>query len=175
MVEKKKFYKIEVPLMNRQIELFGSSLSSFNNQAVRLDLTRMLRGKSIEVVFKINATNDKAVAIPIKLTLLGFFIRRMMRTGIDYVEDSFSADCKGEKLKIKPFLITRKKVSRKVRKALRDTAREYITAYIKDKSFEDAIEEIISNKLQKSLSLKLKKVYPLALCEIRMIYKEGKK
>ena len=175
MVEKKKFYKIEVPLMNRQIELFGNSLSSFNNQTVRLDLTRMLRGKSIEVVFKINATNEKAVAIPIKLALLGFFIRRMMRTGIDYVEDSFSADCKEGKLRIKPFLIARKKVSRKVRKALRDTAREYITAYIKDKSFEDMVEEIISNKLQKSLSLKLKKVYPLALCEIRMIYKEGKK
>jgi len=175
MAEKKKFYKIEIPVLRKQIELFGRSLESFNNQTIKLDLTRMLRGKSIEVLFKINVTNDKAVAIPLKLTLLGFFIRRMLRTGIDYVEDSFSAECKEGKLRIKPFLIARKKVSRKVRKALRDAAREYITSYIKDKGFDELAEEIISNKLQKSLGLKLKKVYPLSLCEIRMIYKEKTK
>lgn len=174
MAEKKKFYKIEIPALGKQIELFGNSLESFNNQTVKLDLTRMLRGKSIEVLFRISATNEKAFAVPLKLTLLGFFIRRMLRTGIDYVEDSFSAECKEGKLRIKPFLIARKKVSREVRKALRNTAREYIEGYIKDKSFEELVEEIISNRLQKSLSLKLKKVYPLALCEIRMVYKEGK-
>jgi len=174
MAEKKKFYKIEIPALGKPVELFGNSLESFNNQTIKLDLTRMLRGKSIEVLFKINATNEKASAVPLKLTLLGFFIRRMLRTGIDYVEDSFSADCKEGKLRIKPFLIARKKVSRKVRKALRDTAREYITDYIKDKDFNGLIEDILSNKLQKSLSLKLKKVYPLSLCEIRMVYKEGK-
>ena len=62
MAEKKKFYRIEVPLMNRQIELFGNSLSSFNNQTVKLDLTRMLRGKSIEAVLLIFTAQNEWIA-----------------------------------------------------------------------------------------------------------------
>ena len=30
-------------------------------------------------------------------------------------------------------------------------------------------EEILRNKIQKELSLKLKKIYPLSLCEIRVL------
>src|SRR3989338_6932241 len=159
MAEKKKFYKVQIPLLNREIELLGPSLSAFNNQTIKIDLTRELRGKSIEIIFRISATAEKATATPTKLELLGFFIRKMMRTGIDYVEDSFSADCKNAKLRIKPFLITRKKVSRRTRKGLRDAAKKYIIEYVKERDFDDICQEIISNRLQKSLSLVLKKIY----------------
>ena len=175
MAEKKKFFKVEVPALQRQIDLFGTSLESFNNQTIKLDLTRILRGKSIEVTLRVNVSNGAATAVPIKLELLGFFIRRMLRTGIDYVEDSFSAKCKEESLRVKTFMITRKKVPRSVRKALRNAARSFVSEYIKEKSFDEIVEDIVFNKLQKSLSLTMKKIYPLALCEIRMIYKEKTK
>ncbi|HLD37030.1 MAG TPA: hypothetical protein VJA86_00370 [Candidatus Nanoarchaeia archaeon] len=175
MAEKKKFFKVEVPALKRQIDLFGTSLESFNNQTIKLDLTRILRGKSIEVTLRVNVSNGAATAVPIKLELLGFFIRRMLRTGIDYVEDSFSAKCKEESLRVKTFMITRKKVPRSVRKALRNAARSFVSEYIKEKSFDEIVEDIVFNKLQKSLSLTMKKIYPLALCEIRIIYKEKTK
>jgi ribosomal protein S3AE len=93
----------------------------------------------------------------------------MARKGTNYVEDSFSTNCTNAQLRIKPFLVTRKKVSRAVRKALRQKAKEELITYCADKDSETIIEDIIKNKLQKQLSLILKKIYPLSSCEIRAI------
>lgn len=169
MAEKKKFFEVEIPLTNSSVELLTYSIDSLNKRTIKLDLTRQLRGKSIEVVFQIKVENKKAIATPIKLTLLPFFIRRMLRRSISYVEDSFSAECKNAFIRIKPFLVTRKRVSRAVRKALRDEAKNWLLDYTKNKSYEDIFSDIISNRLQKSLSSKLKKIYPLSLCEIRIL------
>ena len=84
------------------------------------------------------------------------------------MEDSFSVNCKDAQLRVKPFLITRRKVSRAVRKALRVKAKEELIEYIKDKTSEILFDDLVKNKLQKPLSLKLKKIYPLSLCEIRV-------
>jgi ribosomal protein S3AE len=99
----------------------------------------------------------------------------MVRKGTNYVEDSFPAECKDAELRIKPLLVTRRKVSRTVRNELRKKAREELTNYVKTKKSEDLFDEIIKNQLQKPLSLKLKKIYPLALCEIRVLESKEKK
>ena len=169
MAIKKKFFEVEIPLTNSSAELLAYNIQDLNNRTIKLDLTRQLRGKSIEVVFKIKTEKEKAVAEPIKLNLLPFFIRRMLRRNISYVEDSFATDCEDASLRVKTFLITRKKVSRKVRKALREETKEWLIDYIKNKSYKEVFSDIIGNRIQKPLSLKLKKIYPLALCEIRML------
>lgn len=168
-VKKKKFFEVEIPLIRSKQELLAYSIGDLNDKTIKLDLTRELRGKSIEIVFKIKLEKDKLIASPIKLTLLPFFIRRMLRKNISYVEDSFSTKCEDAQIRVKPFLITRKKVSRAVRKALRNEAKNWLQDYLKNKSNEAIFSEAISNRLQKSLSLHLKKIYPLALCEIRVL------
>ena len=167
-IKKKKFFPVEIPMSNTPVELLAYAQEDLNNKTIKLDLTRQLRGKSIEVVFQVKADEEKITAEPKKLTLLPFFIRRMMRKNISYVEDSFSADCEDAQVRIKPFLITRKRVSRAVRKALRNQAREWLEDYVKNKTCKNIFEDIIGNRIQKPLSLKLKKIYPLALCEIRV-------
>jgi ribosomal protein S3AE len=92
----------------------------------------------------------------------------MVRKGTSYVEDSFSTSCKDAQVRIKPFLITRRKVPRKIRNSLRLKAREEIINYIKNKTSEELFDEILKNTLQKNLNAKLKKIYPLSLCEIRV-------
>ena len=169
MPAKKKFFEVEVPLTNSSVEILAYNIQDLANKTIKLDLTRQLRGKSIEVVFQIRIENNKAIAEPKKLTLLSFFIRRMLRRGISYVEDSFSAECKDASLRVKPFLITRKRVSRRVRKSLGEEAKNWLQDYIKEKSYRDIFSDIVGNRLQRSLSLKLKKIYPLALCEIRVL------
>jgi ribosomal protein S3AE len=169
MAIKKKFFAIEIPLTNSSVDLLAYNIESLDKRTVKLDLTRQLRGKSIEVVFRVQIEGDKAIANPTKLTLLPFFIRRMLRKNISYVEDSFSTNCKDAQMRVKPFLITRKKISRKVRKALREEAKTWLIDYIKDKSYKEVFSDIIGNRVQKPLSLKLKKIYPLALCEIRVL------
>ncbi len=166
---KKKFLEVDIPLTNSTVELLAYDIDSLKNRSIKLDLTRQLRGKSIEVLFKVDVEDKKATANPIKLTLLPFFIRRMLRKKISYVEDSFTAECKDAYVRIKPFLIARKRVSRAVRKALRDEAKNWLQIYVKEKTYRELFSDIIGNRLQKPLSLKLKKIYPLALCEIRKL------
>jgi len=174
MVEKKKFFELTLPLINKKINLLASSEKDLIGRSVNIDLTRELRGKSLEITFKIDF--DKEIKIsPYRVHLLGYFIRRIMRTSTDYVEDSFSAECKNAILRIKPFLITRKKVSGRVKKALREKAKETIAEVIKEKSYEDLFSELLSGAFQKALSLDLKKIYPLAFCDIRDAYVENLK
>jgi ribosomal protein S3AE len=167
--EKKKWIEVEVPLLKKTVDLLAFNKAALNNKVVKIDLTRNLRGKSIEIKFKVRADKEKAEAYPLKLTLLGFFIRRMIRRGTNYVESSFVTECKDATVRVKPFLITRKKVSRAVKNELRKKSVEFLSDYIKEKKLEEIINLIISNSLQKNISLKLKKVYPLSLCEVRVL------
>ena len=143
------------------------NLSELEGKFIKYDLTRILRGKSILMQFKVSIKENKAIASPRGILLMPYFLRRMIRKGTDYVEDSFITDCKDAIVKIKPFLITRRKVSNKVKRGLREKAKEEIKKYLKDKTSLRIFEEILKNKMQKELSLTLKKIYPLSLCEIK--------
>ena len=165
--ERKKFFEVDVPIMGTVVRLYGKSLKEFDKKIIKVDLTRNLRGKSMEASMLVKIEGDKAVAEPKRMLLLSSFIRRMMRDAISYVEDSFQAECLDGILRVKTFLITRKKVARSVRKALRDAARKYLIEDLKEKTREEIIFDMINNKIQRPLSLKLKKIYPLSLCEIR--------
>jgi len=175
MAAKKKFFEVELPIINKKVRIIGENLENLNKRRIKLDLTRELRGKSLEAVFEVKATEKKAQGEPIKIEVFKSFLRRMMRKSVNYVEDSFIAESKDNQLRIKFFLIARKKVVRKVRKALRDKAREWIIQEIKKKKTEDIFAEIIHNKLQKTLNAVLKKIYPLSLCEIKHISLVGEK
>lgn len=166
---KKKFFNVEIPLINKQTHLQAYEIGDLEGRFIKYDLTRILRGRSRIIQLKVKVKDDEAITIPKKITLMPFFLKRMVRKGTDYVEDSFSAKCKDAEIKIKPFLITRRKVSRAVRKALREKAREELIKYVKDKNSETLFDELIKNSIQKLLGLKLKKVYPLSLCEIRIL------
>jgi len=166
---KKSFFEVKTALTATKIQLYGSSADDFIGKIVKLDLTRSLKGKNFELKLRvIKSENGLLEAEPILIELLGSYIRRMMRIGIDYVEDSFEVECKDDKAIVKPFMITRNKVSRAVRKELRNSARKFIESYAKTRPAREMFTDIITNKLQKELFLKSKKIYPLALCEIRV-------
>ena len=174
VTKRRKFIDVDVPALSTKIELIGNAVKEMENKTIKLDLTRHLKGKSVEGDFRIVIQDDKAVAMPFQIKLMSYFIRRMIRKRISYVEDSFSTPSQESMLTIKPFLITRKRVSRAVRKTLRNKARNWIEDYTSDKTDEAIFVDILSNRMQKSLSLVLKKTYPLSLCEIRMVSIERK-
>ena len=165
---KKKFFDVEMPLIGKDTQMQAYEISELEGRFLRYDLTRMLKGKSMIITLKVSVQGDRAIANPKKIVLMPYFLRRMIRKGTNYVEDSFAAECKDASVRIKPFLITRRKVSRAVRNALRIKAKEELINYVKDKTAEELFDEILKNQIQKPLSLKLKKIYPLALCEIRV-------
>lgn len=165
--KKQKFFDVDMPILSKETQLYGYAVEDFHGKTIKYDLTRFLRGKNMILKLKVQVKNGKADSYPIELKLLSPYLRRMVRKGTNYVEDSFSIETKNAKVKIKPFLITRKKVSRVVRKALREKAHEELTKDLKEKTTQTIFEELLQNKIQKSLSLTLKKIYPLSLCEIR--------
>jgi ribosomal protein S3AE len=169
---KKRFFDIEVPIIRRETNLQAYESTELEGRIIRYDLTRMLKGKNVilSLVVKKSEKNEKEhIAVPRKIEMIHSTLSRMVRRGTDYVEDSFSADCKDAKLTIKPFLITRRKVHNSVKRALREKAKEELIAYVKDKKSEELFEELIRNQLQKPMSLKLKKIYPLSAFEIRIL------
>lgn len=167
MALKRKFIEVEIPLLNETIEVLGTH-ETLNGKTIKLDMSRKLRGKGLEIVLKISNKEKELKAFPKTMQLMRFYIQRMMRKRSNYVEDSFDLQCSDVKARIKPFLITRKKVSRAVRNNLRKTAKEFLINYTKEKSYMELCNEILTGALQKEMLPKLKKVYPLSFCEIRV-------
>ncbi len=169
LTRRRKFIEVEIPLLKTIIELLGNSPKELENKTLKLDLTRYLKGKSVEGTFIVTIEKNKVIANPLKLKLMPYFIRRMFRKKISYVEDSLLAPSQESLIIVKPFLMTRKKVSRAVRKTLRNKAKNWIEDYLIVRKNEEIFSDLLSNKLQKPLSLVLKKTYPLSLCEIRIL------
>lgn len=166
---KKKFFDVEIPIIGRQTQMQAYELPELEGRFLKYDLTRMLKGKSMMLTLKVKVDGENAIANPIKIVLMPYFLRRMIRKGTNYVEDSFRAKCQDTELVIKPFLITRRKVSRAVRNSLRIKAKEELINFVKDRTAEELFDETLKNQIQRPLSQKLKKIYPLSLCEIRVL------
>lgn len=167
MAERKKFIDVEIPMLASTMKILTSE--NFENKTIKLDLTRKMKGKGLTITFKIFEDEKKVIAIPSRMELVKSYIRRIMRKRADYVEDSFQIQCADIKATIKPFLITRKKVSRAIRKNLRNTTREFLIAYVKEKNYTDICTELKNGSLQKTMLPKLKKIYPLSFCDIRVL------
>jgi len=167
--KKKRFYDVEIPIIGKETQLFAMDISELDGKYIKYDLTRTLRGKSVLLDLKVSVEDGKATSYPVELRLVPYYVKRMIRKGTDYVEDSFTANCKDTELLIKPIMVTRRKVSKAVRKALREKAKEEISNHIKSKTSESIFEDLLKNKMQKEISLKLKKIYPLSAFEIRVI------
>ncbi|MEK6847352.1 MAG: hypothetical protein AABY16_04245 [Nanoarchaeota archaeon] len=166
---KKKFFDVKIPLTATKVKLYAPNEEALHNSIVKIDMTKNLKGKNVELRAKVILKEGKIDSELLSLIVVPSYIRRIMRRGIDYVEDSFEMSCKDAKFRIKPFMITRSHVSRTVRNKIRITARKFLESQLNIKNITEIFSEIMSNKLQKNLSLKVKKIYPLAFCEIRWI------
>ncbi len=173
--KKKRFFNIEMPLIKKQTQLQAYEIKDLDNRFIKYDLTRIFKGKSMLITFKTKVIGEEVITQPRELRLMPYYLRRMVRRGTNYVEDSFSTECKDAIIRIKPFLVTRRKVSRAVRKALRNKAKEELVKWAKENSSENLYADVLRNKIQRELSIILKKIYPLSLCEIRVLKVEKDK
>jgi ribosomal protein S3AE len=167
MAERKKYIDVQIPILGETTRVLGTP-ENLHNKTIKLDLTRKLRGKGLTITLRIFNMEGKLIAIPNQLQLTTSYIRRMMRKRTDYVEDSFQARCSDVRVTVKPLLITRKKVSRAVRRNLRNVAREFLLDYMKEKEYLEIYNEILDGTIQKTMLPKLKKVYPLSFSDIRI-------
>lgn len=155
-------------------ETLASETSSLPGRVLKLnlmDLTGDMKKQNVQLTFKITEVKEgEALTSLIRYELMPSYVRRMMRKERAKVEDSFIAQSKdGVKLRVKPFIIVKNKTQRSVLTAIRSKARAIISDSLKEQGFADFINDSISTKAQKSLREQLKKVYPIAMLEFKII------
>ena len=157
----------ELEILDTDIELIPSE--NLVGKTIKFDLTKILKGRGSEALFKLEKVNDVLVGKLYKFSLYSSYVSRIIDKGVSIVEDSFECKTKDSTVRVKPFMITRKKVHRNVRKALRNEFKSTVEKMFLDYTTEEIFRDIFAGTLQKTLSKKLKKLYPLAVCEIRVL------
>ena len=66
MAERKRFINVEIPILETTIQVLGT-LENLDKKTIKLDLTRQLRGKGLEIVLRIFNHDGKLIAVPKKL------------------------------------------------------------------------------------------------------------
>lgn len=174
MALKKKYFDVKLEVLNSSIPLFAYTVESLDKKIIKFDLTKILKGKNCEARFIVHLKDKELFAEIFEFSIYPSFIRKMIGHNISIIEDSFSCQCKDVKLRIKPFLITRKRVHRVVRTELRNKTKEFICKSAENLSKEEFFQYTISGTIQKDLSKTLKKIYPLAVSELRVVKVEKK-
>lgn len=182
---KKRWYSLQAPeLFNRaQIgETLVAEPDLLIGREVRVNLmslTRNVKQQNINVKFSITKITDKVAQTKIiSYAMSPASIKRFVRRKISRIDDSFSVVTADNKtIRIKPLIITRSKVQRSVATDLRKVMREFLITEIAKKNYLDFVREVIQYKLQRSLTERLNKIYPVRIMNIRTWYveTEGKK
>lgn len=177
--KKKKWFTIFSPKEFRS-NIVGETLASdpnlLKNRKVKVNLANLIgdpKKQSIEITLKIKEIKGtEAHTEIIKYTILPPNIKRIVRTGKSKLDDSFIIETKDKsKLRIKPLLITRKKVKNSIATEIRKKAREYLKKHISTTPLDALFPLIISGRLQRELREYISKIYPLTNCQIRILEK----
>ncbi len=116
---------------------------------------------------------DQAHTVPKKFAMTPASIKRLVRRGVTRIDDSFICLTKdGVPVRLKPFLLTRTECVNSIGTNLRMNARAFISEAVKSRDFDTLVNDIISKKLLREMSVILSKIYPLKICEMRSLVKE---
>ncbi len=97
-------------------------------------------------------------------------VKRLVRRSKKKMDDSFIAQSQdGKKVRLKYVLIAKGKAKGSVTAALRRQAREFLAKETSSQSLDSLFQALIQHRVQKGLSMALKKTYPLAVAELRWV------
>jgi ribosomal protein S3AE len=142
-----------------------------------MQITGDVKSQSVEVKFEISGVKDNKL----ETRVIGYYfspatIRRFMRRHMTRVDDAVVATTQDNiKIRIKPFLLTRSKVTKSVDNSLRITVREELINFVRKTPYETIFSMVTKYQLQKELKEKLSKIYPLKNLEIRILEEEKNK
>ena len=143
------------------------------------NLTGDIRQQSVTLKFLVSSLDgDAGVADVVSCEMAPSSIRRIVRRESDRIDESFVCEAEnGQRVRIKPMIITKAATNSAVHRLLRKALVNSLVRYVKNHTFESLINEIITSKLQTTVKSELKKIYPLKAVEIRTleIVREEKK
>ncbi len=180
LIKKKKWYEVVAPKYFGDYVIGECYLEEPSAGVGRRIVTSMMtitgepQKQNVSLHFQLtNAENSKLIADITGYRIIPSAVRKMMRRGKSKIEDSFALKTADNVLvRVKPILITRNRGKGSILAALKKKEREFFAKNIPKQTFEALIKDILSQKIQHDLSAVLKKIYPVAVCEVRMFHIE---
>jgi len=181
--KKKKWYEIVSPsVFGEKVvgESFCEDPQSMIGKVVKVNLMNLMensRKQTMSVKIRVVRVNDnKGFTKPIKFEMLPATIRRLVRSGRDRIDLSFTATSKdGAILRFKPLIVTKSNICSSTRTDVRKVAEDFLTNFANENNFESVFAEVARANLQRSFRKALSKVTPLKLVEIRVLEIDLKK
>ena len=174
-IVKKRWVSIVAPkLFNEQIigESYLAEPDSAIGRTVQVSmmaLTGEPQKQSLNIKFKIvNRVGEKLMTELVEYQISPAAVRRMGRRGKARVEESMRVvTSDGKVLRVKPFLIARGRPKGAVMANVRKTIRQRLPMLVAKVTLEGFFDEILSYRMQRTLADSVRKIYPIALSEIR--------
>lgn len=135
------------------------------------NLTGDIRQQAVTLKFIVRSLDgESGVADVTGYDMAGSAIRRIVRRGSDRIDQAFMCESSdGQKVIIKPMLITKAITNSGVHRSLRKMLIASVTKQVKRHTFESLINEVITSKLQMAVKTELKKVYPVKAVEVKSL------
>ena len=182
-LRKKKWYPLIAPSIFRNAVLGETSV--YDEAAIMgktvtqnlMSLTGDVKKQNININFIVTKVeNGKAFTDIIGYCMVPSTIRRLTRRKSRKIELSFAVDtADGKHIRIKPLIFPISSTKSSVSGHLLKTTLDFLTKTIKKLSYDDLVRDLINHTIQSSLRDAIKKIYPVRVAEIRMMYLEKEK
>ena len=136
-------------------------------------LTNDPKKQSVTLMFKVTSVEgDAGIAELVGYHLNSSHVKRVVRKAIRRIDDSFTLKSKNNvTFTIKPMFIARYRTNKGTLTSVRKRARELLQQAFQKLNSEEIFMYAITNRMQMDLKSDLKKIYPIAVSEIRALEK----
>ncbi|OYT32458.1 hypothetical protein DRJ22_02410 [Candidatus Woesearchaeota archaeon] len=174
-IKKKHWVNIHAPkIFNEQVigETYTSDVDSMINRFLSVSLANITnepQKQNISIKFKITGVKEGSLETEVYgLSMLPAAVKRLVRRNRCKIDDSFVVQTKDKKVvRIKPIVLTRGKPTSSVLSAMKKFVRAHIALRFSKLNFNDFVQEVINKRFHHDLLKPLKKIYPVAVFEIR--------
>lgn len=127
--------------------------------------------QSVYVKFTITKVENNILQTEITgFRLITAAVKKMSHRGRDRIGGSFIIATKdGKNLRVKPILVTKGRAKGAVLTHLRRDVVNSLVTMIGEYTYDDLIKELCGHQFQRQLQQKIRKIYPVGVCEIRYL------
>lgn len=180
IVKKKKWVAIVTPKVLGEKPIGESYLTepeSAIGRTVKVSLMQItgdMKTQNCAVKFQItDYKENKLNTRLIGYEYLAASIKRLVRRRMSKVDDSLVILTKdGKKIRLKPLLLTRGKVSKSIEFRLRATLKKELIEYVRKIPYEELFISVFKNRVQYDMKNKLTPIYPIRSILIRVLKEE---
>jgi len=181
-IKKKRWFPILAPKILGEREIGESYVTDPNNLVGRvipcnlMIVTNDIKHQNTTMKFLIKEIKDnKALTEQVYYELTPNLLRRLMRRGKDRIDESFAAKTADNiDIRIKLFVLTNSSAKSSILAKLRNKLKEATAEIISKNKYDDIFDGVIRKKVQKDILEKVKKIFPIKICEVRILKKETK-